>query len=168
MGVRERRGAENSQVWRGVMRYTWSEWSLITAAVICRARLSSRGLLSSLVSSWVQEGSVEGLPCRQDAGPTSPFERRGPRGGRSRWRSRRPSRPRPERGARAAAGLRPLPGPFLPEHCPQGRINHWARRGWSPGARARRGPVIGCGVDWLVIVPIAKAPPRPPLISAII
>ncbi len=47
----------------------------------------------------------------------------------------------------------------------QGRINHWARRGWSPGARARRGPVIGCGVDWLVIVPIAKAPPRPHLLA---
>ncbi len=78
-----------------------------------------------LVSSWVQEGSVEGssaAPVRrlsgQDAGPTSPVERRGPRGRRSRWRSRRPSRPGPQRGARAAAGLRPLLGPFLPEHCP--------------------------------------------------
>ncbi len=57
-------------------------------------------------------------PSGQDAGPTSPVERRGPRGRRSRWRSRRPSRPGPQRGARAAAGLRPLPGPFLPEHCP--------------------------------------------------
>ncbi len=57
-------------------------------------------------------------PLGQDAGPTSPLERRGPRGRRRRWRSRRPSRPGPQRGARAAAGLRPLPGPFLPEHCP--------------------------------------------------
>ncbi len=107
------------------MRHTWSEWSLITAAVICRVRLSSgdRSLprACTLVSSWVQEGSVEGSsaapvrrPSGQDAGPTSPVERRGPRG----RRSRRPSRPGPQRGARAAAGLRPLPGPFLPEHCP--------------------------------------------------
>ncbi len=58
-------------------------------------------------------------PSGQDAGPTRPIECcRGPRGGRSRWKSRRPSRPGPRRGARAAAGLRPLPGPFLPEHCP--------------------------------------------------
>ncbi len=33
-------------------------------------------------------------------------------------KAHRPSRPGPRRGARAAAGLRPLPGPFLPEHCP--------------------------------------------------
>ncbi len=58
-------------------------------------------------------------PSGQDAGPTRPTECcRGPRGGRSRWKSHRPSRPGPRRGARAAAGLRPLPGPFLPEHCP--------------------------------------------------
>ncbi len=58
-------------------------------------------------------------PSGQDAGPTRPIECcRGPRGGRSRWKSHRPSRPGPRRGARAAAGLRPLPGPFLPEHCP--------------------------------------------------
>ncbi len=33
----------------------------------------------------------------------------------------------------------------------QGRSNHWAGRRWSPGARARRGPMIGCVVDWQVI-----------------
>lgn len=43
-------------------------------------------------------------------------------------RSRRPSRPGPKRGARAAAGLRPLPGPFLHEHC-QTPTNPAARRG---------------------------------------
>ncbi len=79
-------------------------------------------------------GAAEGASCRTrgpdedrtretavgpDAGPTRPIECcRGPRGGRSRWKSHRPSRPGPRRGARAAAGLRPLPGPFLPEHCP--------------------------------------------------
>ncbi len=30
----------------------------------------------------------------------------------------------------------------------QGCSNHWAGWRWSPGARARRGPVIGCVVDW--------------------
>ncbi len=50
------------------------------------------------------------------------------RGKTKRWRSRRPSRPGPARGARAAAGLRPLPGPFLLEHCPS-FTNLAARRG---------------------------------------
>ncbi len=62
------------------MRHTWSEWSLITAAVICRVRLSSgdRSLprACTLVSSWVQEGSVE------RGGPH-------PRDG---WRARMPGR----------------------------------------------------------------------------
>ncbi len=113
------------------MRHTWREWSLITAAVKRRGHLSSgnRSLSHAcmLVSSWDKEGSIEGFPCKphpwygrqgQDAGPTSPVERRGPRGRRSRWRSHRPSRPGPQMGACAAARLRPLPGPFLPEHCP--------------------------------------------------
>ncbi len=131
------------------MRHTWSEWSLITAAVICRVRLSSgdRSLprACTLVSSWVQEGSVEGTgaaegaSCRtrtaparrltgQDAGPYNPQKRRGPKEDEAATRSRRPSRPGPARGARAAAGLRPLPGPFLLEHCPS-FTNLAARRG---------------------------------------
>ncbi len=113
-------------------------------AVICRLRLSSgdRSLprACTLVSSWVQEGSVEGsgaaegASCRtrgpdedrtretasgQDAGPTRPIECcRGPRGGRSRWKSRRPSRPGPRRGARAAAGLRPYLDPSFQNNAP--------------------------------------------------
>ncbi len=105
------------------MRHTWSEWSLITAAVICRVRLSSgdRSLprTCTLVSSWVQEGSVKGssaAPVRrltgQDAGPFNPWKRRGPK------EDEAAAAAAPQRGARAAAGLRPLPGPFLPEHCP--------------------------------------------------
>ncbi len=54
----------------------------------------------------------------QDAGPYHPRRCRGPKEDVAAERSRRPSRSGPERGARAAAGLRPLPGPFLPEHCP--------------------------------------------------
>ncbi len=42
------------------------------------------------------------------------------------------------------------------EQCNQGRFNYWARRGWSPGARASRGPVIDC-VDCL-----ARRSPKPP------
>ncbi len=72
------------------MRHTWSEWSLIIAAVICRVRLSSGDRsfprACTLVSSWVQEGSVEGssaAPLRrltgQDAGPLIPGSAAGQR-----------------------------------------------------------------------------------------
>ncbi len=132
--VREE-GRWNSQVWRCVMRHTWSEWSLITAAVICRVPLLWRPVSSSLVSSRVQEGSVERASAApvtrltgQDAGPYSPRRGRGPKEDEAARRSRRPSRSGPERGDRAAAGLRPLPGPFLPEHCPS-FTTRAARRG---------------------------------------
>ncbi len=62
------------------MRHTWREWSLITAAVKRRGRLSSgdRSLsrAHTLVSSWVQEGSVEGFPCRQRREPPDTQSRR--------------------------------------------------------------------------------------------
>ncbi len=64
----------------------------------------------------------------QDAGPYNPRRCRGPKEDEAASRSRRPSRSGPERGARAAAGLRPLPGPFLPEHCPS-FTTRAARRG---------------------------------------
>ncbi len=44
----------------------------------------------------------------QDAGPISPVERRGPRGRRSRWRSRRPSHPGPQRGSACGRRTPPL------------------------------------------------------------
>ncbi len=149
------------------MRHTWSEWSLITAAVICRVRLSSRDRslphACTLVSSWVQEGSVEGSsaapvrrPSGQDAGPTSPVERRGPRGRRSRWRSRRPSRPGPQRGVRAAAGLRPLPGPFLPEHSPPSQPSQHDEDTRSP---VYFGHFIPFGHYFIIC--LIKASPRP-------
>ncbi len=91
-----------------------------------RARLFSwdRSLprACTLVTSWVQEGSVEGLPChKRREQPDSLY-------GRNSTRVRPvPSSavgqevdeaagetPGPKRGARAAAGLRSLPGPFLP------------------------------------------------------
>ncbi len=75
--------------------HTWSEWSLITAAVICRVRLSSgdRSLprACTLVSSWVQEGSVE---------------RRGPHPLHG-WRARMPGRIIP-RGAVGRRRMKPL------------------------------------------------------------
>ncbi len=64
----------------------------------------------------------------QDAGPYNPQKRRGPKEDEAATRSRCPSCPGPARGARAAAGLCPLPGPFLPEHCPP-VTNPAARRG---------------------------------------
>ncbi|XP_058645708.1 uncharacterized protein LOC131548455 isoform X2 [Onychostoma macrolepis] len=53
-------------------------------------------------------------------GRTSPAGLRGGRGrGRAAARMKPPPlAPRTRAGARAAAGLRPLPGPSLPEHCP--------------------------------------------------
>ncbi len=107
--------------------------------VICRVRLSSgdRSLprACTLVSSWVQEGSVEGASAApvtrltgQDAGPYNPRRCRGLKEDEAARRSRRTSRSGPERGACAAAGLRPLPGPFLPEHCPS-FTTRAARRG---------------------------------------
>ncbi len=75
--------------------HTWSEWSLITAAVICRVRLSSgdRSLprACTLVSSWVQEGSVE---------------RRGPHPLHG-WRARMPGRIIPG-GAVGRRRMKPL------------------------------------------------------------
>ncbi len=65
--VREER-RWNSRVWRRVMRDTWREWSLITAAVKRRGHLSSgdRSLSRAcmLVSSWDKEGSIEGFPWK--------------------------------------------------------------------------------------------------------
>lgn len=40
--VCERGGTQKQPIWQRVMRHTWSEWSLITAAVKSWARLSSR------------------------------------------------------------------------------------------------------------------------------
>ncbi len=75
--------------------HTWSEWSLITAAVICRVRLSSgdRSLprACTLVSSWVQVGCVEGAAAAPVHG----------------WRARMPGRIIPG-GAVARRRTKPL------------------------------------------------------------
>ncbi len=91
------------------------------------APLRWRPVSSPVHARWCPRGSRKGAssgrtaPVRrltgQDDGPYT-WERRGPIGGRSRQGSRRPRAPGPRWGARAATGLRPLPGPFLPEHCP--------------------------------------------------
>ncbi len=109
--------------WNSQVCFTWREWSLITAAVKRRGRLSSgdRSLsrACTLVSSWVQEGSVEGYHAAraagpavrtrtaptirltgQDAGPYNPRKRRGPKEDEAAKGSRRLSCPGPERGAR--------------------------------------------------------------------
>ncbi len=127
--VCERRGAENSQVWRRVMRHTWSEWSLITAAVICRVRLSSRDRslprACTLVSSWVQGGNVEWrVPHPRDGWwarmpgripPEAPWAKRRTKPLKEAAKPRAPD-PRGERVRPPDSA--PLPGPFLLEHCP--------------------------------------------------
>ncbi len=124
----ERRGAEAGRsggVWWGTpdvneassppLLYAERASPRETGLFHVHARWCPRGSLPrafTLVSSWVQEGSIEGdhaaraagpavrtrsapviRPSGQDAGPTSPVERRGPRGRRSRWISHRPSHP---------------------------------------------------------------------------
>ncbi len=42
------------------MRHTWSEWSLITAAVICRVRLSSGDRSLPVHARWCPRGSRKG------------------------------------------------------------------------------------------------------------
>ncbi len=113
------------------MRHTWSEWSLITAAVICRVRLSSgdRSLprACTLVSSWVQEGSVEGTGAAEGASCRT----HGPRAVRRTKplkEAAEPCAPDP-RGERVRPpDSAPLSGPFLFEHCPS-FTNPAARRG---------------------------------------
>ncbi len=78
---------------------------------------------------WCPRGSRKGASTAlvtrltgQDAGPYNPRKCRGPTEDEAAKRSRRPSRSRPERGAHAAAGLRPLPGPLntaLPSRTPE-------------------------------------------------
>ncbi len=126
--VREE-GRCNSQVWRRVMRHTPEVNGASSPPLLyaeCASPLEDRSLprACTLVSSWVQEGCVEGAAAAPVHGWRARMPGRIIPGGavarrrKSRWGSRRPSRSGPERGARAAAGLRPLPGPFLPEHCP--------------------------------------------------
>ncbi len=126
--VREE-GRCNSQVWRRVMRHTpevngassppllYAECAspLETGLFPVHARWCPRGSRKGALREQLPHPyTADGPGCRAVSSPEVPW----PEGGRSRWRSRRPSRSGPERGARAAAGLRPLPGPFLPEHCP--------------------------------------------------
>ncbi len=91
-----------------------------------RCYMPSAPLLGRPVSSpWVQEGSIEGssaAPVRrlmgQDAGPFNPWKRRGPKEDEAAGEAAAPRAP-DLRGERVRpAGLRPLPGLFLPEHCP--------------------------------------------------
>ncbi len=126
--VREE-GRCNSQVWRRVMRHTpevngassppllYAECAspLETGLFPVHARWCPRGSRKGALREQLPHPyTADGPGCRAVSSPEVPW----PEGGWSRWRSRRPSRSGPERGARAAAGLRPLPGPFLPEHCP--------------------------------------------------
>ncbi len=142
--VREE-GRCNSQVWRRVMRHTpevngASSPPLLYAG--CASPLETG--LFPVHARWCPRGSRKGAlrdrvppkaraagpavrtrtaparrPSGQDAGPTRPIECcRGPRGGRSRWKSHRPSRPGPRRGARAAPDSAPYLDPSFQNTAP--------------------------------------------------
>ncbi len=95
------------------------------------APLLWRPVSSPVHARWCPRGSRKGASRRrtapvrrltgQDAGPYT-WERRGPIGGQSRQGSRRPRAPGPRWGARAATGLRPLPGPVV--HNPRSQRGH--------------------------------------------
>ncbi len=102
------------------MRHTWSEWSLITAAVICRVRALSGDRSLPVHARWCPRGSRKGASSVEDRtretadGPgcrAVPLEAPRPKGGRSRWWKPPPSRPGPKRGARAATGSAPYLDP---------------------------------------------------------
>ncbi len=105
------------------------------AGVLVGPRRERRGLPShqSCQIRGPDENRTRYMADGQDAGPYNPQKRRGPKADEAAKVCRRPSRPGPERGARAAARLRPLPGPFLLEYCPS-----------FTNPAARRGPQIPC------------------------
>ncbi len=145
VGVWERRGAETARsggVWWGT-QLKWMEPHHRRCYMPSALSSGDRSLprACTLVSSWVQEGSVEGM----DAAEGASCRTRGPDEDRTRETADGPgcrARIIPEsaagqeedeaatwsppslvprtwsRGARAATGLRPSPGPFLPETLP--------------------------------------------------
>ncbi len=141
--VREE-GRCNSQVWRRVMRHTPEVNGASSPPLLyAGCALLWRPVSSPCMHAGVLVGPGRerwGIGCRRRRELPDPRSGRGPHprdGRRARMPGRldpssvavdlevdeaagkahRPSRPGPRRGARAA-GLRPLPGPFLPEHCP--------------------------------------------------
>ncbi len=88
------------------------------------APLLGRPVSSPVHARWCPRGSRKGASSRR----TAPVKRLTHRRTKPLNGSRRPRAPGPRWGARAATGLRPLPGPFLPEHCPSFTIRV-ARRG---------------------------------------
>ncbi len=104
---------------------------LETGLFLVHARWCPRGSRRVALREWMPPKAraagpvvrMRTAPARrltgQDAGPYNPWKRRRARGGWSRYLKPPSLVPRTwSRGARAAAGLRPLPGPFLLEHCP--------------------------------------------------
>ncbi len=133
-----RGGALKQAGWRRVMRHTGREWSLITAAVICRAPLSGDRSLP-VHARWCPRGSRKGGRGRHAARDAGPLSGRDPYLWYGR-RARMPGRPAPlsavgqevdepldkppplapgtQQGACADRRTPPLPGPFLLEQLP--------------------------------------------------
>ncbi len=96
------------------------------------APLLWRPVSSPVHARWCPRGSRKGASSGRTAPPREtadgarmpgrrPGSAAGPEEDEAADGSRRPralAPPDPGREARAATGLRPLPGPFLPEHCP--------------------------------------------------
>ncbi len=142
VGVWERRGAETARsggVWWGT-HLKWMEphhhrCYMPSAPLLWRPVSSPCMHAGVLVGPGRERRAWRTAPARrltgQDAGPgcrAVPLE--APRAQR---RMKPPIEaaalaPRTQGGARAATGLRPLPGPFLPEHCPS-FTTRAARRG---------------------------------------
>ncbi len=165
------------------MRHTWSEWSLITADVKCRVRLSSRDRSLSractLVSSWVQEGSVEGIPHRQSrelpdtlygwqdrpgCRAVYPPEHRGP-GGRS--RQRKPPRPGP---GGSACGRRTPPLPRTPSFlntAPPSRTPQHGEDTRSPVCFGHYFPLWTLYFDYFCWIKASPRPEATPIVSIV-
>ncbi len=116
--------AERGSSWETAMHACWCPRGSMKGVLRDRVPPKSRAARPTFRTSTAPVRQLTG----QDAGSYNPWKRRGPKEDEIPKRSRRPSRPGPKRGARAAAGLRPLPGPFLIEHCPS-FTNPAARRG---------------------------------------
>ncbi len=109
----------DSKRWRTFSIFLWfnedAKLAVFVARVSCHdADLTSKGLLAVQPCFEYFSNVLWRVGCLPPLSLSSPC-------------------PGPERGARAAAGLRPLPGPFLLEHCP-----------YFTMTRTRRGHQIPC------------------------
>ncbi len=130
VGVWERRGAETARsggVWWG-NNLKWMEphhrRCYMPSAPLLWRPVSSPCMHAGVLVGPGRErwGALLPHPYTADGpgcqGRLNPGKCRGPKGGRSRWRSRRPSRPGPQRGARAPPDSAPYLDPSFQNTAP--------------------------------------------------